>query len=57
MKELQELEQNQIVARTVMPTKLITVEYDLTEHGKTLNGVITAISAWGVTHRKFLFKK
>lgn len=56
-KELQELEQNEIVARTVMPTKPITVEYELTEHGKTLNSVINAISAWGVTHRKFLFKK
>jgi DNA-binding HxlR family transcriptional regulator len=56
-KELQELEQNEIVARTVMPTKPITVEYKLTEHGKTLRGVIEAISGWGVTHRKFLFKK
>jgi len=56
-KELQELEQNQIVARTVMPTKPITVEYELTEHGKTLSGVIEAISTWGVTHRKYLFKK
>ena len=55
-KELQELEQNEIVARTVMPTKPITVEYELTEHGKTLSGVIDAISTWGVTHRKFLFK-
>lgn len=56
-KELQELEQNEIVVRTVMPTKPITVEYELTEHGKTLSVVIDAVSAWGVTHRKFLFKK
>lgn len=56
-KELQELEQNEIVVRTVMNTKPITVEYALTKHGKTLRGVITAISTWGVTHRKFLFKK
>lgn len=56
-KELQELEQNEIVVRTVMPTKPITVEYELTKHGKTLSVVIDAISAWGVTHRKFLFKK
>lgn len=56
-KELQELEQNEIVVRTVMPTKPITVEYELTEHGKTLSMVIDAVSAWGVTHRKFLFKK
>ncbi len=56
-KELQELEQNEIVVRTVMATKPITVEYELTEHGKTLSGVIEAISTWGVTHRKLLFKK
>lgn len=56
-KELQELEQNQIVVRTVMPTKPITVEYELTEHGQTLSAVIDAISSWGITHRKFLFKK
>ncbi len=56
-KELQELEQNELVVRTVMPTKPITVEYALTEHGQTLGGVIEAISGWGVTHRKFLFKK
>ncbi|WP_245856933.1 winged helix-turn-helix transcriptional regulator [Mucilaginibacter auburnensis] len=56
-KELQELEQNEIMVRTVMPTKPVTVEYELIEHGKTLSGVITAISTWGVTHRQFLFKK
>lgn len=56
-KELQELEQNEIVTRTVMPTKPITVEYELTPHGKTLKVVIDAISGWGVMHRKFLFKK
>lgn len=56
-KELQELEENEIVIRTVMPTKPITVEYELTEHGKTLSVVIDAISTWGVTHRKFLFKR
>lgn len=56
-KELQELEQNEIVIRTVLPTKPITVEYALTEHGKTLSVVIDAISDWGVAHRKFLFKK
>jgi len=35
-KELQELEQNEIVTRTVMPTKPITVEYELTELGRSL---------------------
>jgi len=56
-KELQELEQNEILVRTVVHTKPVTVEYELTEHGKTLSGVIDAISSWGIMHRKFLFKK
>lgn len=56
-KELQELEQNQLVARTVMATKPITVEYELTKHGESLSGVISAISHWGVAHRRFLFKR
>lgn len=56
-KELQELEQNEVVIRKVMQTKPITVEYELTKHGETLSGVIDAISKWGVAHRQFLFKK
>lgn len=54
-KELQELEQNQLVTRTVMNTKPVTVEYELTRHGKTLNTVIKEIATWGVAHRKHLF--
>ena len=56
-KELYELEQNELVKRTVMPTKPITVEYELTKHGKTLETVINAIRMWGVEHRKYLFRK
>jgi DNA-binding HxlR family transcriptional regulator len=56
-RELQELEENKIVSRTVMDTKPVTVEYELTPHGRTLEGVIVAISDWGVTHRNHLFKQ
>lgn len=56
-KELQELEQNELVIRTVLSTKPITVEYELTKHGKTLSVVLDAISNWGVAHRNFLFKR
>jgi DNA-binding HxlR family transcriptional regulator len=35
-KELKELEINKLVKRTVLDTQPITVQYDLTEHGKTL---------------------
>jgi DNA-binding HxlR family transcriptional regulator len=55
-KELQELEQNELVVRRVMDTKPITVEYDLTAHGATLKPIILSIRTWGVNHRKHLFR-
>ncbi len=51
-KELQELEINGLVTRTVCDTKPITVEYSLTEYSKTLSEVIVAMHKWGVEHRK-----
>lgn len=54
-KELQELEINQLVKRTVLNTKPITVEYEMTEYGKTLKSVITEIGRWGYEHRQRLF--
>lgn len=56
-KELQELELNQIVTRTVRATKPITVEYELTEYGKSLENVINEIANWGIIYRKSLFDK
>lgn len=56
-KELQELELNQIVTRTVLATKPITVEYELTEYGKSLENVINEIANWGIIYRKSLFDK
>lgn len=53
-KELQELQQSEIVTRTVMDTKLISVEYELTKHGKTLESVVHSIASWGAVHRKQL---
>ncbi len=51
-KELQELEINGLVSRTVCDTKPITVEYALTEYSQTLGEVIVAMHKWGVEHRK-----
>lgn len=56
-KELQELEINELVKRTVCNTKPITVEYEITEYGKTLAPMITEIIQWGTEHRKRIFKK
>jgi len=56
-KELQDLELNQLVTRTVMNTKPITVEYELTEFGKTLEPIIDTIAQWGIDYRETLFGK
>jgi len=56
-KELQELEINELVTRTVCDTKPITVEYEITGYGKTLEKVIGEIAHWGDQHRKRLFRK
>jgi DNA-binding HxlR family transcriptional regulator len=55
-KDLQELETNQLLTRTVMNTKPITVEYELTPHGKTLENLINEVMDWGFNHRKHIIK-
>ncbi|MCB0481456.1 MAG: helix-turn-helix transcriptional regulator [Flavobacteriales bacterium] len=54
-KELQDLEMNRLVSRTVMNTKPITVEYSLTEYGETLSPVINELAKWGVEYRKSVY--
>ena len=56
-KELQDLEVNRLVSRTVLDTKPITVEYRITKYGKTLEPVIDAIAAWGAEYRKSIYGK
>jgi len=51
-KELQELEMNGLVSRTVCDTKPITVQYELTDYSQTLNEVLLAMEKWGYQHRK-----
>jgi DNA-binding HxlR family transcriptional regulator len=50
-KELRDLEQNQLVSRTVKATVPVTVEYQLTAHGRTLEPLIAAMRDWGNRHR------
>ena len=54
-KELQDLEMNQLISRTVMNTKPITVEYAVTEYGATLSPVINELTNWGIEYRKSLY--
>ena len=51
-KELRDLEINELVKRTVYDTKPVTVEYELTEYGKTLQYIIKEMSKWGARHRE-----
>jgi DNA-binding HxlR family transcriptional regulator len=55
-KELQDLEANQLVKRTVKETKPITVEYEITPYGKSLEPVIVEIVNWGLQHRREIMK-
>ena len=56
-KELKELEINELVKRTVLDTQPITVQYELTEHGDTLQTIITNLTDWGIAHRKHIVRK
>jgi DNA-binding HxlR family transcriptional regulator len=49
-KELVELEQHQLVTRTVRYTRPVTVEYAATAHARTLSEVIHAMHRWGALH-------
>lgn len=51
-KELRDLEMNELVKRTVYDTFPVTVEYSMTEYGKTLDDVIAALASWGLKHRE-----
>lgn len=56
-KELQDLELNHLIKRTVLNTKPITVEYEITEYGQTLGPIIDEIVSWGIDYRNTLHSK
>lgn len=56
-KELKDLEVNELVKRTVYDTMPVTVEYSLTDYGRTLKKVIGELHNWGSTHRKRIIGK
>lgn len=56
-KELQDLEMNQLISRTVCNTKPVTVEYEITALGKSLQPVIDGIANWGIAYRTSLLGK
>lgn len=54
-KELQDMEMNRLISRTVLNTKPITVEYEVTEYGQTLERIIDEIANWGIEYRKSIY--
>ncbi|MEM7513190.1 MAG: helix-turn-helix domain-containing protein [Bacteroidota bacterium] len=50
--DLKYLEEHFIVSRSIRDTSPITVEYELTDYGKTLDSVFIALTEWGIEHRK-----
>lgn len=55
-KELRELEMNQLVKRTVYDTIPVTVEYEMTPYGRSLDKVLNALKEWGTEHRQRIMK-
>ncbi|MBS0031207.1 winged helix-turn-helix transcriptional regulator [Chitinophaga sp. 22321] len=50
-RELQELEMNKLVSRTVSDTRPVTIEYNITPYCQTLGPVLRAMKEWGEQHR------
>jgi DNA-binding HxlR family transcriptional regulator len=56
-KELKDLEMNGMVKRTVYDTIPVSVEYELTNSGKTIGEVLDKMVEWGVKHRNATLTK
>jgi DNA-binding HxlR family transcriptional regulator len=51
-KELQDLEMNLLITRTVMNTRPVTVNYAITEYGLSVFPVTETLVDWGLNHRQ-----
>ncbi len=47
---LDDLEEKQLVSRTIVSEKPVRVEYALTDLGQSLEPVVTALAEWGEQH-------
>ena len=55
--QLRNLEENGLVNREAFPTVPPTVEYSLTEVGKTIKPMIKELEKWGLYHQNLIMKK
>lgn len=51
-KELKDMEENQLITRTVLNGFPVRTQYAPTEYSKTLEKVIVELHDWGINHRK-----
>ena len=51
-KELKDLEVNGLLERRVYDSVPVTVEYEITKYGRTLQPLIGELHKWGAKHRK-----
>ena len=56
-KQLRDMEVNGVVRRNVYDTVPVTVEYSLTESGKSFTKVLDVMVKWGLEHREIVFGK
>lgn len=56
-KELKELELNGMLVRTVYNSIPVSVEYELSESGKSITEVLDKMIEWGLKHRKAVISK
>jgi DNA-binding HxlR family transcriptional regulator len=56
-KQLKHLEANQLVTREVFDTFPPTVQYTITDHGRSLEKVLEELHLWGLAHRKVVMGK
>jgi len=54
---LKDLEEHQLIKRTVYDESPVIVEYKTTLYAKSLQPVIEALRNWGVNHRKKVIGK
>lgn len=50
-RELKEMEMNELIKRSVTNTQPVTVMYELTSYGETVQPVINVLAQWGTNHR------
>ncbi|OQP59419.1 HxlR family transcriptional regulator [Niastella vici] len=56
-KELNRLELNGLITRSVLQTRPVTVEYELTEYARSLKPLMDEMGTWGKQHREKVIKE